>query len=66
MNNEWELSPTTPLVSYGKLGDEPLTFVRLCPNCGKFVKADDFVEDPVAGEDNATCAKCGRVTMLLC
>ena len=42
-------------------------FVRVCPRCGRFVKADkkirvngaeDLVEEP-----NATCSKCGRVEM---
>jgi len=58
-----------PRVSYGD-ADESMVFVRVCPNCGRFVKADDPLETMVNGldevrlpETNATCAKCGRVSM---
>ena len=42
-------------------------FVRQCPNCKKFVKADGKIKanrlyEP-SQEPNATCSKCGRVTM---
>ena len=42
-------------------------FVPVCPNCGRFVKADDsvMVNDwlGLAQQQNATCSKCGRVEM---
>lgn len=46
-------------------GDDGATFDPVCPKCGRFVKADKqtwFDKDgkPVT---NATCKKCGRVTM---
>lgn len=58
----------TPLVSYA--GD--MVFARICPKCGRYVKAD--AEVTVYGDDlepvyherrhaNATCSRCGRVEM---
>jgi uncharacterized OB-fold protein len=42
-------------------------FVRKCPACGRIVKADPTVLvnglDEISEEANATCSKCGRVTM---
>jgi hypothetical protein len=45
-------------------------YVRICPKCGRFVKADDNVmgrgidSDWIpARQPNATCKKCGRVEM---
>ncbi len=43
-------------------GDEGATFVPVCPKCGRFVKADNTIQG--VDRPNATCAKCGRVTML--
>jgi hypothetical protein len=45
-----------------------LTFIPVCPQCGRFVKSDDFIrtkgeEGEHDGAPNATCAKCGRVVM---
>ena len=43
-------------------------FLRVCPKCGRFVKADKSItfnlrtEQPLK-EPNATCKKCGRVEM---
>ena len=55
----------TPMVSY----DSGATFERVCPICRRFVRADDvltgkrnFADDYEFGP-NATCGKCGRVTM---
>lgn len=42
-------------------------FIPVCPNCGRYVKADDTVRfnDYGPSEDcNATCSKCGRVNMI--
>jgi hypothetical protein len=44
-----------------------MTFVPVCPQCGRFIKADKTVTvngfgDYVA-KPNATCKKCGRVEM---
>lgn len=53
-----------PMVQYG---DDGATFVRECPNCGRFVKADEEVYLNELGETRdhacATCSKCGRVDM---
>lgn len=53
----------TPRVVFG----DGLTFVRVCPKCGRFVKADDKVyTNETAGvkrEPNATCNIHGRVEM---
>ena len=46
---------------------EGSTFVPVCEKCGRFVKADDSIMTNVAtgkpSEPNATCSKCGRVSM---
>lgn len=44
------------------------TFVPVCPNCGRFVKADPTVsvsawDGRLANSANGTCKKCGRVSM---
>jgi len=42
------------------------TFVPVCPNCGRFVKADakkGFQGEGIVDEPDATCSKCGRVQM---
>jgi ribosomal protein S27AE len=47
-------------------GDEGvLSFVPVCPKCGRFVKADLTINLSAfhADEPNATCGKCGRVVM---
>ena len=41
-------------------------FVPVCPNCGRFVKADArkrFQRDTIVDEPDATCSRCGRVAM---
>ena len=44
-----------------------ICFRRACPSCGRIVKADDGVMvnglEEVSDAANATCSKCGRVTM---
>lgn len=64
---EVELDENTPMQFYGD-SPEVLAFIRLCPNCAKFVKADKEIsitgEDQVKHQPNATCAKCGRVEMI--
>jgi len=54
----------SPLVSYG---DEGAMFLRTCPICGRFVKADETILinglGEVKMEHNATCKVHGRVTM---
>jgi hypothetical protein len=47
---------------------EGAVFIRICPQCGRFVKADDTVRfhvdgPPVSDQPNATCAAHGRVQM---
>ena len=54
-------------VVYGKDEYAGATFVPVCPNCGRFVKADGsirFQNDTIVDEENADCRKCGRVKML--
>lgn len=47
-----------------------LSFVPVCPKCGRFVKADHFVvfsfewTGRVIIPENASCKKCGRVMMV--
>ena len=59
-----------PMISYGEHpeGGEP-TFARVCPNCCRFVKADEEVTlywvNPFTREPNADCSRCGRVEMPL-
>jgi ribosomal protein L32 len=54
----------TRRVVYG----EDATFVPVCIKCGRYVKADEFIEvnDSVGlkKQPNATCSKCGRTKML--
>lgn len=42
-------------------------FVPVCPNCGRYVKADETMMEngleELNLEPNATCKKCGRVLM---
>jgi len=66
---EVELDENTPMRFYGEGdGGEVLAFIRLCPHCGRFVKPDAHVKvnglEQVSEEPNATCSKCGRVTMI--
>lgn len=47
--------------------DGGATFVPVCSNCGRFVKADDTIKTNGYGlvdEPNATCASCGRTQMV--
>jgi hypothetical protein len=59
----------TRRIAYGTDDDEcgKATFVPVCTECGRFVKADAsirFADSTIADEPNATCRKCGRVQML--
>ena len=49
-------------------GEDGATFVPVCAQCGRFVKADKEVYFNGLGElkrqPNATCARCGRVEMV--
>ena len=59
----------TPIVCYGKPGDELYhAWYRVCPICGRFVKPDDRTKIPEyqGNKPNATCKKCGRVQMDFC
>ena len=49
----------------GELGDA--VFISVCPNCGRFVKANQIIRvnsDGLKDEPNAECSKCGPVKML--
>jgi hypothetical protein len=54
-------------VIYGDKGTGGAWFIPVCPNCGRFVKADSHLSFNGLGEyqkgANATCSKCGRVEM---
>lgn len=60
-----EYGEGTPIVVYEKVDDCYPIWYRVCPKCGKYVKADDATKIPEyqQGEPNATCKKCGRVQM---
>ena len=49
-------------------GPDHATFVPVCSQCGRFVRADPAVSisevSGVAKQPNATCKRCGRVEML--
>lgn len=55
----------SPIVSYGPVDGLNFAFYRVCPKCGRFVKADIKSQAPEFLRDkyNATCKKCGRVQM---
>jgi hypothetical protein len=44
------------------------TFIPVCPQCGRFVKADESISldkwtGRLIGQPNASCQRCGRVEM---
>ena len=55
----------TPMVIYDGGIDESPIYYRVCPKCGRYVKADKETRIPEyqGKEPNATCRKCGRVLM---
>ena len=63
-----EYGENTPTVAYHAVDDCIPLFYRVCPKCGRYVKADDAVRIPeyAGNEPNATCKKCGRVQMDFC
>lgn len=60
-----ELSDKTPCVQYGAGEDSPI-YYRVCPICGRFVKADKQSTIPEHLETNAVCKVHGRVAMPFC
>lgn len=53
----------SPRIEY----ENRMIFIRVCPKCGRFVKADkiikvNYYDQPVGS--NSTCSKCGRVEMV--
>ena len=53
-------------VVYGDEDHGDALFIPVCPNCGRFVKADKEIRISYRGitdDPNATCKKCGRVAM---
>lgn len=62
MYGDYEYTETRR-VGYG----DGATFLPVCPHCCRYVKADDHIRvnglDEWIKEPNATCSKCGRVTM---
>lgn len=59
-----DMYENTPTIAYEK-GDEIALFYRVCPICGRFVKADG-VTMLNSDEPNATCKRHGRVRMPFC
>ena len=62
-DEEQAVSEGGPTICYGEDGAE---FLRQCPKCQRFVKADAQAMFDGAGQpvgENATCAECGRVKM---
>lgn len=58
--------PNLRRICYGEGEFEGAHFIPVCPQCGRFVKADDTVTLDYQGQpatDNATCKKHGRVQM---
>lgn len=58
----------TPIVSYGPFDGCYALFYRVCPKCGKYVKADEKsrLGEYLGSDPNATCKRCGRVQMPFC
>ena len=65
---DWERYENTPVVCYGPHETEYHLWYRVCPNCGRFVKNDEYTKIPeyLGKEPNATCKRCGRVQMPFC
>ena len=66
MNGEYDESPQ---IGFGSADDETgiAVFIRVCPICGRFVKADKEVTFDGRGQPkgaNATCSKHGRIEMI--
>ncbi len=61
------MEPEGPYKSYdGGIEGGEIVFLRVCPRCSRFVKADGYIyagENGVKPGANATCKKCGRVEM---
>ena len=59
-----EYGEDCPVVYYGNgEAEEGYIHFRVCPKCGRYVKADKQSRMPEYSESNATCKKCGRVQM---
>ena len=68
MRKDGEYSEKTAVVVYSSFDGSCPAFYRICPKCGRFVKADDKTQIPeyLGAKPNATCKKCGRVQMYFC
>lgn len=64
MIDELDRGENTPTIAY-EVRDELAIFYRVCPKCGRFVKADGITTIAL-GLANAMCKKCGRVRMPFC
>ncbi len=57
----------SPRVSYGDADDEfgIGVFIRVCPHCGRFVKAPEKAQFFLAGgaEAKSECSKCGEIEL---
>ena len=61
----YDYRENTPVTIYGDGIDDSPAYFRVCPKCGRYVKADDATRIPEyqGKEPNATCKRCGRVQM---
>ena len=55
----------TPIAIYSNSYFGDYAYIRICPICQRFVKADptSFIPEILRDEPNATCKRCGRVQM---
>lgn len=66
---DYDRYENSPLVSYGPTADGDYhVYYRVCPKCGRYVKADKQCRIPEYQKDepNASCKRCGRVQMEFC
>jgi hypothetical protein len=55
-----------PCITYGD--DDPITFIRRCEKCGRYVKANEKINvnesTGLKDEPNAICSRCGPTKMI--
>ncbi len=60
-----EFTENTPTVSFEDPGGGTIFAIRVCPNCGRFLKTGDLFTDQEGGHvefKGWLCAKCGEVS----
>lgn len=58
-----ELTENTPVVAYDDLEGGEIYVIRLCPNCGRFLKVGELLINLLGGIKltNWMCKKCGEI-----